>query len=312
MPHGVRRDHSRASRLRGERETRSGRQRMIGQRTLARSVHAQGIALHSGKEVEITLHPAAPDTGIVFRRVDLRGETVHANVANVVETRFATTLAENGARVATVEHLMAAFAGVGVDNAEVDINATELPILDGSAAPFLDLIRVAGVVEQDVARRYLQVVREVSYEEGEAVAHLRPHDGFRVEYTMDYDHPFFADQCQHAAVEFANGTFEREVSRARTFGFLADMEELRTMRMALGGSLDNAIVVDEEGILNDDGLRYHDEFVKHKILDAVGDLYLCGHPILGAFEGYRTGHATNNGLLRRLLDDPRAFRAVTL
>ena len=285
---------------------------MIGQRTLARPIRAEGIALHSGKEAAITIHPAPPDTGVVFRRVDLRGQNVRANAANVVETRFATTLAEDGVRVATVEHLMAAFAGLCVDNAVVEVNAPELPIFDGSAAPFLDLIRDAGVAEQGAPRRYLQVVREVSYTEGGAVAHLRPHDGFRVEYTMDYDHPFFADQCQHAAVEFANGTFEREVSRARTFGFLADMETLRASRMALGGSLDNAIVVDDDGILNDDGLRYHDEFVKHKILDAVGDLYLCGHPILGAFEGYRTGHATNNGLIRRLLDEPDAFRAVTL
>lgn len=285
---------------------------MIGQRTLARSTHTQGVALHSGKEVEITIHPAPPHTGIVFRRVDLSGENVRANIANVVETRFATTLAENGARVSTVEHLMAAFAGLGVDNAGVDVNATELPILDGSAAPFLDLIHNAGVVDQDAARHYLQVVREVSYMDGSAVARLRPHDGFRVEYTMAYDHPFFADQCQHAAVEFAGSTFEREVSRARTFGFLADMDHLRTMRLALGGSLDNAIVVDDDGIVNADGLRYHDEFVKHKILDAVGDLYLCGHPILGAFEGYRTGHATNTGLVRRLLQEPDAFRAVTL
>ncbi len=285
---------------------------MIGQRTLARSTHTQGVALHSGEEVKITIHPAPPDTGIVFRRVDLRGENVRANIANVVKTRFATTLAENGAQVSTVEHLMAAFAGLGVDNAGVDINATELPILDGSAAPFLDLIRAAGVVDQAAARRYLQVVREVSYAEGRAVARLRPHDGFRVEYTMAYDHPFFADQCQHAAVEFAGGTFEREVSRARTFGFLADMDHLRTRRLALGGSLDNAIVVDDDGIVNDDGLRYHDEFVKHKILDVVGDLYLCGHPILGAFEGYRTGHTANTGLVRRLLQEPGAIRSVTL
>ena len=285
---------------------------MISQRTLAAPACARGIALHSGQEAAITIHPAPPDTGIVFRRVDLRGKNVRANVANVVETRLATTLAEDGARVATVEHLMAAFAGLCVDNAIVEVNAPELPIFDGSAAPFLALMRDSGVAEQHAPRRFLQVLREVSYTEGCAVAHLRPHDGFRVEYTMDYDHPFFADQCQHAAVEFANGTFEREVSRARTFGFLADVEQLRTMSMALGGSLDNAIVVDDDGILNDDGLRYHDEFVKHKILDAVGDLYLCGHPILGAFEGYRTGHATNNGLVRRLLDEPGAFRAVTL
>ena len=285
--------------------------RLISQRTLADSINTSGVALHSGALVRLALHPAAADSGIVFRRVDLRGKTVRARVANVVETQYATTLAEGGARVSTVEHLMAAFAGFGIDNATVDVDASELPILDGSAAPFVALIRAAGVADLDAPRRYLQVERTVSYEDGGAIARLRPHDGFRVEYTMDYDHPFFTNGSQHAAVEFANGTFEREVSRARTFGFLSDLETLRARRLALGGSLDNAIVVDDRGILNDDGLRYHDECVRHKILDAVGDLYLCGHPILGAFEGYRTGHAANNGVLRRLLSLPGACRRVT-
>ena len=288
-----------------------GKMQVICQRTLAGSIRTSGVALHSGAVVDLELHPAPPDTGIVFRRVDLGGKTVRATVDNVVKTRFATTLAEGGARISTVEHLMAAFAGFGVDNATVDVNAAELPILDGSAAPFVALIRAIGVAETQTPRRYLRIEREVCYREGDAVARLRPHDGFRVEYTMEYDHPFFTDQCQHAAVEFANGTFEREVSRARTFGFLSDVEGLRARHLALGGSLENAIVVDDHGILNGDGLRYDDEFVKHKILDAVGDLYLCGHPILGAFEGHRTGHATNNGLLRQLLSQPEACREVT-
>ena len=285
--------------------------RLISQRTLVESINTSGVALHSGTIVRLALHPAGADSGIVFRRVDLHGKTVRATVGNVVETRLATTLADGEARVSTVEHLMAAFAGFGIDNATVDVDAPELPILDGSAAPFVALIRKAGVADLDAPRRYLQVERTVSYEDGGAIARLRPHDGFRVEYTMDYDHPFFTGQSQHAAVEFANGTFEREVSRARTFGFLADVKTLRTQRLALGGSLDNAIVVDDSGILNDDGLRYDDECVRHKILDVVGDLHLCGHPILGAFEGYRTGHAANNGVLRQLLSEPGTCQWVT-
>lgn len=284
----------------------------MNQHTLASTAVAAGVGLHSGACAELAIHPAPPDSGIVFRRVDMGGLTVRANVANVVETRLATTLARGEVRVSTVEHLMAAFAGLGVDNATVDVNAAELPILDGSAAPFVASIQAAGVVEQQAPRRYLQVVREVSYADGGAVAKLCPHHGFRVEYTMDYDHPFLVDQCQHAVVEFVGGTFEREVGAARTFGFLSDMAELRAMRLALGGSLDNAIVMDDEGMMNADGLRYHDEFVKHKVLDAVGDLYLCGHPILGAFEGYRSGHGANNGLVKRLLSEPGAARAVTL
>ena len=284
----------------------------ISQRTLAREAEAVGIGLHCGREVRLTLRPAAPNTGIVFRRADLGPRSlVKACAANVVDTDLATTLGDGAVRVATVEHLMAAFAGCGIDNARVDLSAPELPIMDGSAAPFVALIRDAGIVEQNACRRFLRVLRTVTYSDGQAVAMLRPYDGFRVEYTMNYDHPFFADQCQHAAVDVCAATFARDVSRARTFGFLADMDALRAKDMARGGSLDNAIVVDDDGILNEDGLRYDDEFVKHKILDAIGDLYLCGRPILGAFSGYTTGHGANHALLRALLEDPSAYESVT-
>lgn len=286
---------------------------LIAQRTLASETDAVvGVGLHSGREASVSLRPAAPETGIVFHRADLDGcAAVKACAANVVDTVRATTLGAGGVRVATIEHLMAALAGIGIDNVHVDVRGPELPIMDGSAAPFVALIEAAGIAEQDAPKRFLRVVREVTYTDGYAVATLRPCDGFRVEYTMDYDHPFFASQCQHAAVEVSAAAFARDVSRARTFGFLADVEALRAKDLVLGGSLDNAIVVDDHGIVNEDGLRYEDEFVKHKILDAIGDLYVCGRPVLGAFAGHRSGHGANHALLRTLLGDPGAYETVT-
>ena len=286
---------------------------MIAQKTLASTVRTAGVGLHSGAFVRVALRPAAPHTGIVFRRKDIcRHAVVKATAANVVCTRRATTLGAGEVEVATVEHLMAAFAGFGIDNAYVDLSGPELPIKDGSAEPFVRLIERAGIEEQASPKRFLRVVREVSYTDGSAVSKLQPHDGFRVEYTMNYDHPFFSSQRQHIAVDVSPDAFVRDISRARTFGFLEDMQALRTAGLARGGSLDNAIVIDKHGIMNDDGLRYEDEFVKHKVLDAIGDLYLCGHSIIGAFSGYLSGHRTNNALLRRLLGDPSAFEAVTL
>ena len=284
----------------------------MGQRTLASEVEVSGVGLHSGAHSRLTIHPAPTDTGIVFRRTDLcRNAIVKAVAANVVDTKLATTIGHDGMRVSTVEHLMAAFAGFGIDNASVDLSGPELPILDGSAAPYVALIQSAGIKKQRRPKRFLKVVREVVYSDGTATARLSPHDGFRVEYTMNYDHPFFADQCQHAAVDVCTCTFVRDVSRARTFGFLAELEELRARDLVRGGSLENAIVVDDEGILNTDGLRYDDEFVKHKILDAIGDLYLCGHPIIGAFAGDQSGHGTNHALLRELFADPSAYEWAT-
>ncbi len=253
-----------------------------------------------------------PDAGIVFHRTDLHcGAGLKATPANVVDTRLATTLGDGEVRVSTVEHLMAAFAGLGIDNARVDVNGPELPILDGSAAPFVRLIRRARIKQQPAPKRFLKIVQEVTVADKCAVATLSPHDGFRVEYTMNYDHPFFVGQRQHAVLDFSTTAFLREVSRARTFGFLAEIEDLRALGLVRGGSLDNAVVVDDEGILNDDGLRFEAEFVKHKILDAIGDLYIVGHPVIGAFSGYQSGHGTNNALLRRLLADPDVFEPIT-
>ena len=246
----------------------------------------------------------------MFRRCDL-GASVKASAHNVVDTQLATTLGDDEVRISTIEHLMAAFAGLGVDNAEVDVSGAELPIMDGSAAPFVRLIRTAGIEEQPAPKRFLEITREVSWTDGCAVTTLSPHAGFRLEYTMNYDHPYFAGLCQHATVDFSSSAFVRDISRARTFGFLSDIERLRAMDLVRGGSLDNAVVVDDDGVLNDEGLRYEDEFVKHKILDAIGDLYVAGHPIIGAFAGYQSGHGANNALVRQLLADTGSYRYVT-
>ena len=260
----------------------------------------------------MTIGPGPADSGIVFRRSDLgRCAVVKAGADNVIDTQLATTLGEQDFRVSTIEHLMAAFAGLGIDNAEVDVDAAELPIMDGSAAPFVRLIDRAGIRKQAAPKRFLEVLREVSWTDGCATTRLSPHDGFRLEYTLNYDHPFFQGQCQYAAVDFSSQAFVRDVSRARTFGFLADIERLRAMDLVRGGSLDNAVVVDDDGVLNVEGLRYEDEFVKHKILDAIGDLYVAGHAIIGAFQGYQSGHRSNNALVRRLLADRSAYRSVT-
>ncbi len=285
---------------------------MLRQRTTRKAVSIAGVGLHSGRTTCLTIRPARAGTGIVFRRIGHGlGDLVAATVANVVDTRLATTLGRGDARVATVEHLLAAFAGLGVDNALVDVAGEELPVMDGSAAPFVRLLRAAGVNEVAAPKRFLRVLREVTVANGGAVAKLQPYDGFRVEYTMEYDHPFFDGRPQYATVDFATATFERDVSHARTFGFLADVAKLQAAGLALGGGLDNAVVLDDDGIINEGGLRYRDEFAKHKILDVIGDLYLCGHPIIGAFTGHRSGHTTNNALLRKLLADRESYRIVT-
>ena len=285
---------------------------LIRQRTLGNQAHTSGVGLHSGAHVKLALRPASPATGIVFRRLDLgRRATVRATVENVVDTHYATTLAHGDVRISTVEHLMAALAGVGIDNAEIDVTGPEIPIMDGSSAPFVRLIERAGVVEQHTPKRFLRVLRRIAYSDGGAIAELKPHTGFRVEYTMSYEHRYLRSQCQHAAVDVCARAFGRQISRARTFGTLADIEALTARGLAQGGSLDNAIVVDDDGILNEGGLRYHDEFVKHKMLDAIGDLRLCGYPIIGLFVGCQSGHGTNHGLLQRLLATPDAFEIVT-
>ncbi len=285
---------------------------MIRQRTLKNIIRATGIGLHSGEKVYLTLRPAAVNTGIVFRRMDLDPMVeIPALAKNVGETTMSTTLVKDGVKVDTVEHLLSAMAGLGIDNAYVELSASEVPIMDGSAGPFVFLIQSAGLEEQDAPKEFIRILREVTVEDGEKRATFVPFEGFKVGFEIEFDHPVFAGRTQTACVDFSSTSFVKEVSRARTFGFMRDIEFLRTNNLALGGSVDNAIVVDETSVLNEDGLRYEDEFVKHKILDAIGDLYLLGKSLIGEFRGYKSGHALNNSLLRALLEQPDAWEVVT-
>jgi UDP-3-O-[3-hydroxymyristoyl] N-acetylglucosamine deacetylase len=285
---------------------------MIKQRTLKNVIRATGVGLHTGDKVYLTLRPAAPNTGIVFRRVDLEQPVeIAARAENVGDTRLSTALEQHGVKISTVEHLLSAFAGLGVDNAYVDVSAAEVPIMDGSAGPFVFLIQSAGVEEQNAPKRFIRIKRPVRVEDGDKWAKFEPFDGFKVGFTIDFDHPAFRERAQTASVDFSSTSFVKEVSRARTFGFLRDLEMLRQHQLALGGSLDNAIVVDDYRVLNEDGLRYEDEFVKHKILDAIGDLYLLGHSLIGAFTGHKSGHALNNRLLKELIKRQDAWEEVT-
>lgn len=285
---------------------------MIRQRTLKNVIRATGVGLHTGDKVYMTLRPAPANTGIVFRRVDLAEPVeVPARPEFVGDTTLSTTLVRDGVRIATVEHLLSAFAGLGIDNAYVDLSAPEVPIMDGSAGPFVFLIQSAGVEEQAAAKRFIRIKRVVQVEDGDKWARFEPFDGFKVDFAIEFDHPLFKRAAKRAEVDFSTTSFVREVSRARTFGFMRDIEMLRERNLALGGSLDNAIVVDEYRVLNEDGLRYEDEFVKHKILDAIGDLYLLGRSLVGAFRGHKSGHALNNRLLQELLADVDAWEEVT-
>ncbi len=283
----------------------------IAQRTLNNTIRATGVGLHTGEKVYVTLRPAPIDTGIVFVRTDIdAGISLPARALNVGSTTMATTLTDGQHELSTIEHLMSAFAGLGVDNAIVEVSAPELPIMDGSAAPFVFLLQSAGIVEQQARKKFIRILKTVCYQQGDVFAELAPYDGFQLNYTLKYDHPVFKRHEHTVSLDFSTTAFVKEVSRARTFGFLADYEKLREMNLAKGGSLDNAVVVDEFKILNEEGLRLEDEFVKHKILDAIGDLYLLGHGILGKFTGYKSGHGPNNALLRQLLADESAFEVV--
>ena len=285
---------------------------MPQQRTIKNVIRATGVGLHSGNKVFLTLRPALPDTGIVFRRVDLDPVVeIPASGDLVTETTLCTGLTCEGAKVQTVEHLMSALAGLGIDNLYVELSAPEVPIMDGSSGPFVFLLQSAGIVEQDAPKRFIRIKRPVEVREGDKIARFEPYDGFRLGFTVQFDHPAIPQSQSRAEVEFSTGNYIREVSRARTFGFMRDLEYMRERNLGLGGSMDNAIVLDEFRVLNDDGLRYANEFVRHKILDAVGDLYLAGRPILGAFEGYKSGHALNNKLVRALLADQSAWDEVT-
>ena len=285
---------------------------MIGQRTLNNTIRATGVGLHSGEKVYLTLKPAPPNTGIVFCRTDLDPVVeIPALAENVGETTLSTTLIKDGVRIDTVEHLLSAMAGLGIDNAYVELSAAEVPIMDGSAGPFVFLIQSAGLQDQPVAKKFIRIKRKVIVSDGDKWASFEPFDGFKVSFTIDFDHPVFKDRVQEACIDFSSTSFVKEVSRARTFGFMRDIEYLRSKNLALGGSMDNAIVVDDYRVLNEDGLRYDDEFVKHKVLDAIGDLYLLGNSLIGAFQGYKSGHGLNNALLRALIAQEDAWEVAT-
>lgn len=285
---------------------------MIKQRTLKNAIRATGVGLHTGEKIYLTLMPAPVDTGIVFRRVDLDPVVeIQAKAENVGDTTLSTTLVKGDVRVSTVEHLLSAIAGMGIDNAVVEVSAAEVPIMDGSAGPFVFLIQSAGIEEQNAPKKFIRIKRPLVVKDGDKVASFLPFDGFKVSFSIDFDHPVFKERTLQAEVDFSSTSFVKEVSRARTFGFMHEIEYLRSKGLAKGGSVDNAIVVDEYRILNEDGLRYEDEFVKHKILDAIGDLYLLGNSLIGEFKAHKSGHALNNKSLRQLIAQEDAWEVVT-
>jgi len=285
---------------------------MIKQRTLKNVIRATGVGLHTGEKVYLTLRPAEPDSGIVFRRTDLDPVVeIAAKAENVGDTTLSTTLMNGDVRVSTVEHLLSAFAGLGIDNVIVDVSAAEVPIMDGSAGPFVFLLQSAGICEQDAAKKFIRVIRDVTIQQDDKVASFKPFNGFKINFAIEFDHPVFKSQELNASIDFSTTSFVKEVSRARTFGFMHEFEYLRSVGLARGGSFENAIVVDENQILNEDGLRYQDEFVKHKILDAIGDLYLLGNSLSGEFNAHKSGHDLNNASLRALIADTDAWEVVT-
>lgn len=285
---------------------------MIRQRTLNNMIRATGVGLHTGEKVYLTLHPAPVNTGIIFRRTDLDPVVeIHAKAENVGETTLSTTLVNGDVKVSTVEHLLSAMAGLGIDNAIIDVTAPEVPIMDGSAGPFVFLLQSAGIREQEEPKRFIRILKPVTVTDGHKSASLRPFNGFKVTFSIDFDHPVFHNRTLKAEVDFSTTSFVKEVSRARTFGFMHEIEYLRSMGLARGGSMDNAIVVDEYQVLNEDGLRYEDEFVKHKILDAIGDLYLLGNSLIGEFVAHKSGHGLNNASLRQLIAQKDAWEMVT-
>lgn len=285
---------------------------MIRQRTLNNTIRATGVGLHTGEKVYLTLLPAEPDTGIIFRRTDLNPPVeIKAMANNVGDTTLSTALVAGDVRVSTIEHLLSAMAGLGIDNAIVEVTAAEVPIMDGSAGPFVFLIQSAGIVEQDAPKKFIRIIKPVSVQQDDKIASFKPYDGFKVTFAIEFEHSVFREGTLKATVDFSSTAFVKDVSRARTFGFMHEIEYLQAKGLARGGSMDNAIVVDDGGVINEDGLRYEDEFVKHKVLDAIGDLYLLGNGLIGEFEAYKSGHALNNALLRKLLSQEDAWEVVT-
>ena len=285
---------------------------MLRQRTLKSLISATGVGLHTGQKIRMVLRPAQPDTGIVFRRVDLEPVAdIRASAEGVGETRLSSCLVQGEARVYTVEHLMSALSGLGIDNVFVDLDGPEVPIMDGSAAPFAFLIQAAGIEEQAAPKRFIRIKKRVDVAEGDKWARLEPYDGYKLSFSIVFNHPVIEKSNQSVTVDFAHTSYLKEIARARTFGFMQDVEQLREDGLALGGGLDNAVVLDEYRVLNSDGLRFGDEFIRHKVLDAIGDLYLMGNPLLGAFSAHKSGHALNNRLLRELIRQPDAWEMVT-
>jgi len=285
---------------------------MLRQRTLKSAIKTTGVGLHTGARVDLTMRPAAPDTGIVFHRVDLpHPVSIPAHALNVGDTRLSSSLEKDGAKVSTVEHLMSALAGLGVDNLHVDVAGPELPIMDGSAGPYVFLLQSAGLEEQKMRKKYLRVKEPIEVRSDDKWARFEPHHGFVLDFTIDFPHPVFGSETRRVVIDFAEHSYTKEVSRARTFAFMQDVEAMREAGLALGGSLQNAIVLDETRVLNSEGLRYDNEFAKHKVLDAIGDLYLLGHALIGRYAAYKSGHALNNAVSRLLLTRPDAFELVT-
>ena len=285
---------------------------MLKQRTLKTTIKTTGVGVHTGARVDLVLRPAAPDTGIVFHRVDLPAPVaIPADARHVGDTRLSSTLKQDGVSISTVEHLMSALAGLGIDNAHVDVAGPEIPIMDGSAGPFVFLLQSAGIVEQNAAKKYLRIVEAVEARDGDKWARFDPFHGFKLDFTIDFPHPMFGSENRQVVIDFAEHSYVKEVARARTFGFMQDVEAMRAAGLGLGGSLQNAIVLDDFRVLNAEGLRYDNEFVKHKVLDAIGDLYLLGHPLIGQYTAFKSGHALNNALARTLVARPEAFELVT-
>lgn len=284
----------------------------MNQRSIKNTIHASGVGLHSGKEIILTLKPAPVNTGVVFIRTDLEPKAeIKATGFNVIDTTLSTALGTNEAnKISTVEHLLSAFYGLGIDNIYVEVNNAELPIMDGSSGPFIFLLQSAGIEEQEAAKKFIRVKQEIEVIDGDKKASFVPYEGFKVDFEIDFDHPVFLEQEQKSSFEFSTVAYIKEVSRARTFGFTQDLEYMRKQNLALGGSLENAVVIDKDKILNPEGLRYRNEFVKHKILDAIGDLYLLGHSLIGEYRGFKSGHCLNNKLVRALLENQEAWELI--
>jgi len=285
---------------------------MLKQRTLSSKIKASGVGLHTGKKITLTLKPAPVNAGIAFVRTDLKSDPIKASLENVYDTRLSTTLSNKTAKISTVEHLLSALAGLGIDNALIELDGPEVPIMDGSARPFVFMIQSAGIQEQDDTKKFIRIKKKIEVRQDEKWAKIEPFDGFKVAFTIDFNHPAFSESSQSSEIDFSSVSYLSQVSRARTFGFAKDIELLRKNNLALGGSVNNAIVIDDYKVINEEGVRFQDEFVKHKILDAIGDLYLMGLHLIGRYRGYKSGHALHNDLLNALFQEDDAFELVNL